>query len=126
MTGRPRRCGWFDAVLVRYSSRLCGVDGLAVMLLDVLSELDELSICVGYVHAGRRLDIVPADADTLAECQPIYVTKPGWKRDISAARSLADLPAQARGYLDTLSELVGYPIDIVSVGRDRSQTIRLK
>jgi adenylosuccinate synthase len=126
VTGRPRRCGWFDAVLARYSARLCGVDALAVMLLDVLSELDEISICVGYVHAGRRLDSVPADVRVLAECQPIYVTKPGWKRDIAQARSLNELPDNARDYLSTISELVGCPVDILSVGPDRDQTIRVK
>jgi adenylosuccinate synthase len=126
VTGRPRRCGWFDAVVARYTRRLCGVDALAVMLLDVLSELDELSICVGYSHEGTRLDSVPADPETYAECQPVYVTKPGWKRDISGARTLTDLPAAARDYLDTISQLLDCPIDIVSVGPDRQQTIRVR
>ncbi len=125
VTGRPRRCGWFDAVVTRYSARLNGVNGLAVTLLDVLSELDELAICVAYVHHGERLATVPADAQTLGECQPIYRTKPGWKRDISGARKLADLPSQARDYLDTMAELVGRPVQIVSVGPDRKQTIRV-
>jgi adenylosuccinate synthase len=126
VTGRPRRCGWFDAVLARYSARLCGVNGLAVMLLDVLSELDEIKICVEYEHRGQRRTSVPADAESLAECKPVFVTKPGWKSDISKAKSLAELPKQARDYLDTISELLGCPIDVVSVGPDRVQTIRVK
>jgi adenylosuccinate synthase len=124
VTGRPRRCGWFDAVLVRNTARLCGVDALAVMLLDVLSELDELSICVEYVCQGKRTTRPPANCDQFAACQPVYRTMPGWKRDISNARRLGDLPAAARQYLDTISELVGLPISIVSVGPDRAQTIR--
>lgn len=126
VTGRPRRCGWFDAVLARYSARLCGVSGLAVMLLDVLSELDELRVCVAYEHRGQRRNSVPADAESLAECKPVYESLPGWKTAISEARSLGELPTRAREYLDTISRLVGCPIDIVSVGPDRNQTIRLR
>jgi adenylosuccinate synthase len=126
VTGRPRRCGWFDAVLARYSARLCGVNGLAVMLLDVLSELDEIKICVEYEHRGDRRASVPADAESLAECKPVYVTKPGWRCDISKAKSLADLPKQARDYLDTISQLLSCPIDVVSIGPDRNETIRVK
>ena len=124
VTGRPRRIGWFDAVLARYSARLCGIDTLAVMLLDVLSEFDELAICVGYVHRGRRLDTLPSDCQTFRECQPIYRTQPGWKQDISSLRRLADLPKEARAYLATLSDLVEVPVEIVSLGPDRAQTIR--
>jgi len=123
VTGRPRRVGWFDAVLARYSARICGVDGLAVMLLDVLSELDELAICVGYVHRGKRIETVPADCDELAACQPIYRTLPGWRCDISEARTPADLPSQARAYLAEIANLVGAPIRIVSVGPEREATI---
>jgi adenylosuccinate synthase len=126
VTGRPRRCGWFDAVVARYSARICGVHGIAVMLLDVLSELDELNICVAYEQGGERHTSIPADSDSLAQCKPVYETVPGWKRDVSAARSLSELPAQARAYLDRISQLVGCPIDIVSVGPDRNQTIRLR
>jgi adenylosuccinate synthase len=126
VTGRPRRCGWFDAVLARYSARLCGVSGLAVMLLDVLSELDELSICVAYERDGERHTSVPSDAGSLSECKPVYETHAGWKCEISAARSLGELPIQARDYLDRISQLVGCPIDIVSVGPERNQTIRLR
>ncbi len=126
VTGRPRRCGWFDAVLARYSARICGVTGLAVMLLDVLSEFDELRLCIEYEHEGRRLKTMPASADVLAECKPVYITKPGWKCDISAARSLGELPAAAREYLETISHLLESPVDVVSVGPDRVQTIRVR
>ncbi len=126
VTGRPRRCGWFDAVLASYSARICGVTGLAVMLLDVLSGLGEIQICTAYERVGQQLHTLPADAETLAQCKPVYVTKPGWKCDVSAANRLSDLPAEARDYLDTISALVGIPIDIVSVGPDRNQTIRLR
>jgi adenylosuccinate synthase len=126
VTGRPRRCGWFDAVLARYSARLCGVHGVAVMLLDVLSELDEIRVCVEYEMAGSLVKTLPASAEAVAECKPVYVTRPGWKCDISAARTLADLPGAARDYLDTLSELLRCPIDVVSVGPDRRQTIRVR
>jgi adenylosuccinate synthase len=125
VTGRPRRCGWFDAVLARYSAKICGVHALAVMLLDVLSELDELSICVAYECRGERRAVPPSDTEQLAECTPVYIKKPGWRRDIAGVRRLSDLPAQARDYLDTLSELVGAPVEIVSVGPDRDQTIRM-
>jgi adenylosuccinate synthase len=126
VTGRPRRCGWFDAVLARYSARICGVTGLAVMLLDVLSEFDELKICVAYEHNGARRTTLPANAEGLAECKPVFVTLPGWKVDISSVRSMDGLPGAAREYLNKISELVGAPIDIVSVGPDRNQTIRLR
>ncbi len=125
VTGRPRRCGWFDAVLARYSARLCGVDGIAVMLLDVLSELDQLSMCVAYEYRGQRLETVPSSAEVLAECRPVYITKPGWRRDISGARTVADLPPEARDYLDTIAQLIGSPVQIVSVGPDRKQTIHV-
>jgi adenylosuccinate synthase len=119
VTGRPRRCGWFDAVAARYTAALSGADELAVMLLDVLSDLDELRIAVGY----EGTDGFPGDADLLEGCRPVYETLPGWGRDVSAARKLADLPANARRYVDRLAELLGLPVSIVSVGPDREQTI---
>lgn len=125
VTGRPRRCGWFDAVLVRYTSRLCGVDSLAVMLLDVLSELDELEICVEYDCRGKRVVTVPGNPTMFADCQPVYRRLPGWKCDISTARRLTDLPAAARQYLDTIANLTELQISVVSVGPDREQTIRI-
>jgi adenylosuccinate synthase len=123
VTGRPRRCGWFDAVATRYTVRLSGATELAVMLLDVLSELPEIKICTGYELDGGAVDHFPGDAFLLEKCKPVYETLPGWKVPISATRRLADLPAAARRYLDRLAELLGLPLAIVSVGPDRQQTI---
>ena len=122
-TGRPRRCGWFDAVAVRYARRLSGVDGLAVMMMDVVSQLPEIQICIGYQIDGQRLDVFPSHADDLRRIQPIYETIPGWQTDVTAARKMEDLPAGAHQYLQRGSELVGCPVDVVSVGPDRAQTI---
>jgi adenylosuccinate synthase len=123
VTRRPRRCGWFDAVAVRYTSRLSGVDSLAVMLLDVLSELDEIKICTAYEIGGGRTTVFPSHVDDLRLAQPVYETLPGWRREISHVRRLGDLPANARRYLDRLGEIIGRPVEIVSVGADREQTI---
>jgi adenylosuccinate synthase len=123
VTGRPRRCGWFDAVATRYTAALGGVDDLAVMLLDVLSEVDEISICTAYEFDGKRLDYFPADAFLLERCQPVYETIPGWRTDVSRARRLSDLPTAARRYVDRLSQLLSLPASIISVGPDREQTI---
>ena len=122
-TGRPRRCGWFDAVAVRYARRLSGVDGLAVMMMDVMSQLPEIQICIGYQIDGQRLDVFPSHADDLRRIQPIYETIPGWQTDVTAARKMEDLPEGAHQYLQRVSELVGCPVDVVSVGPDRAQTI---
>jgi adenylosuccinate synthase len=123
VTRRPRRCGWFDAVAVRYTARLSGVDKLAVMLLDVLSELDELKICTTYELDGRRVTDFPSHVDDLRRAVPVYETLPGWRQDITQVRKLADLPETARNYLARLSELIGRPVEVVSVGPDREQTI---
>jgi adenylosuccinate synthase len=123
VTGRPRRCGWFDAVAVRYTAALGGADEIAVMLLDVLSDLPELSICTAYDIDGKRRDDFPSDAFLLERCKPVYETLPGWNKDISTARKLNDLPAAARKYVDRLSQLMGLPVKIISVGPDREQTI---
>ncbi len=126
VTGRPRRCGWFDAVATRYTAALGGVDDLAVMLLDVLSGLDELRIAVAYDLDGERIDHFPSDAFLLARCKPVYETLPGFRQDVSRARRLTDLPADARRYVDRLAELLLLPVSIVSVGPDREQTIFCK
>jgi len=123
VTKRPRRCGWFDAVAVRYTARLSGVDALAVMLLDVLSELPEIQICTAYEIDGRRVTDFPSHVDDLRQAVPVLETMPGWQEEITEARSMSDLPQAALDYLDRLSELVGRPIEIVSVGPDRQQTI---
>jgi adenylosuccinate synthase len=123
VTGRPRRCGWFDAVAARYTTAVSGADELAVMLLDVLSVADEVSICTSYELDGEPLDFFPSDAFLLERCRPVYETMPGWKTDIGNARRLADLPSRARRYVDRLSELLGLPVIIISVGPDREQTV---
>jgi len=123
ITKRPRRCGWFDAVAARYTARLSGVDVLAVMLLDVLSELPELKICTAYELDSRRVTDFPSHVDDLRRVQPVYETLPGWQEEISSVRQLAALPQNARRYLDRLSQLLGRPVEVVSVGPDREQTI---
>jgi adenylosuccinate synthase len=123
-TGRPRRCGWFDAVAVRYTASLAGADEITIMLLDVLSGLPELKICVAYDIGGERRTHFPSDAFELERCKPVYETLPGWSEDVTKARKLSGLPAAARRYLDRIAELVGLKASVVSVGPDREQTIR--
>ncbi len=123
VTGRPRRCGWFDAVAAGYGGRISGVDCLAVMLLDVLSQLDELKVCVAYEIRGERTINFPSHVEELMLAQPVYRTLPGWKTDISHVRKLGDFPGATRAYLDTLAEIMGRPVEIISVGPDREQTI---
>ena len=123
VTRRPRRCGWFDVVAARYTARLSGVDSLAVMLLDVLSELPELQICTAYELDGKRIMNFPDHVEDLRRVVPVYESMPGWQEEISHVRRIADLPQQARDYLDRLSVLVGRPVEVVSVGPDRQQTI---
>jgi adenylosuccinate synthase len=123
VTGRPRRCGWFDAVATRYTTALAGADELAVMLLDVLSELDELRICTAYELDGKRIDHFPSDSFLLERCKPVYETLPGWRTDVCQMRKPSELPANARRYVDRLSQLLGVPVTIISVGPDREQTI---
>ena len=125
VTGRPRRCGWFDAVAARYAARLSGVDALAVSLLDVLDGFDEVKICEAYDLHGARTRDFPAHADDLAEAQPVYRTLPGWPDDTTACRRYGDLPANARAYLEAVAELLGTPLKYVGVGPDREQTIRV-
>lgn len=124
-TGRPRRCGWFDAAAVRYAHRLNDFTGLAITKLDVLSGFDEIKVCVAYDLDGQRLEVADADAVSLQRSIPIYESWPGWKQDLTAVRRLEELPAAARAYLDRLTELCGVPIDVVSVGPDRAQTLVL-
>ena len=123
VTRRPRRCGWFDVVAARYTARLSGVDSLAVMLLDVLSELPELQICTAYELDGQRITNFPDHVEDLRRVVPVYESMPGWQEEISHVRRIADLPQRARDYLDRLSVLVGRPVEVVSVGPDRQQTI---
>jgi len=122
-TGRPRRCGWFDAAIGRYAVRINGLDCLAITKLDVLDELEEIKVCVAYELDGQRCEDFPSSSRKLARCQPIYKTLPGWQCSTTDCRSLADLPQQALDYLKFLAELMAVPIAIVSVGAKREQTI---
>ncbi|MFM8221544.1 MAG: adenylosuccinate synthase [Planctomycetaceae bacterium] len=123
VTGRPRRCGWFDAVAAGYGARVSGVDCLSVMLLDVLSQLDELKICTAYEIDGEQTTDFPSHIEQLARAKPVYRTLPGWKQDISHLRRLADLPKATRAYIDMVGELLHLPVWLVSIGPDREQTI---
>lgn len=124
-TGRPRRVGWFDSVIVRHAVRVNGIDSLAVMSLDVLAGLPEVRLCTAYRHRGRILTDFPADLRVLAECEPVYEELPGWEGDLTACESLEDLPENARRYLERLAELTGAQAGIVSLGRERHQTLVL-
>ena len=124
-TGRPRRCGWFDAVLARYSARVNGLTGLAVTKLDVLDTLAEISIATSYRTPDGVVEEFPADTWQLEGVQPVYETLPGWQESTQRARSLGDLPTTARRYLDRIEELTGAPVRMVSVGTRRSQIIHV-
>jgi adenylosuccinate synthase len=122
-TGRPRRCGWFDAVVVRYAARVNGLSALAVTKLDVLDTLDRLAICTGYRAGGQTFAEFPGDITQLGVLEPVYEWIDGWQSPTSDARTLADLPVAARAYLDRIEELVETPIRYVSVGTRRDQII---
>lgn len=124
-TGRARRCGWFDAVMLRYSVRINGLTGLAITLLDVLDVLDRIKVCVAYEYRGERLEHFPTDLNVLKECKPIYQDISGWQSDTTAIREFSDLPEKAKAYLAFLEKQVGCPIQIVSVGPRRDQTMLL-
>lgn len=125
VTGRPRRCGWFDAVVVRYSARVNGLTDLAVTKLDVLDGFDQIPVGVGYEVDGERMDEMPSDVTVLGRVQPVYETMPGWRAPTGGARSMADLPKEARAYLHRLEELAGVPIKYASVGTRRDQIIEV-
>jgi adenylosuccinate synthase len=125
-TGRARRCGWYDAVLVRCAVRVNGLTSLAITKLDVLDHLDEIRICTGYTFKGRRLDEIPQEMAVLSACNPIYETCSGWKRSTTGITAYRALPVKARRYLARLEELAGCPIDLVSTGSKREQTIVLR
>lgn len=125
-TGRARRCGWFDAVIARYSARVNGVGAWALTKLDVLSELPTLKICTAYEADGRRYEQFPAETRVVQRCRPLYLELPGWRRPISDVRRLEHLPAQARRYIERIEELTATPALIISVGSERSETIVVK
>jgi adenylosuccinate synthase len=122
-TGRPRRCGWLDAVILRYAARVNGLTHLALTKLDILDGFETIKIAIAYNHQGKRLEHLPLDSEVLAACKPIYDELPGWSADIRDARTLDDLPAAARGYVERIEDLVGVPIMIIGVGPGREQTI---
>ena len=122
-TGRKRRCGWLDTVLLRNAARLNGLTGLVITKLDVLDGLEDLKICTGYEHNGTIIRDFPASLKILGSCKPVYEVLPGWPEDISNIRKLEDLPQNARHYLNRIEELTETPIDIVSVGPGREETI---
>jgi adenylosuccinate synthase len=122
-TGRPRRCGWFDAVVVRYSVRVNGFDTLALTKLDVLDTLEEVKVCTGYRFEGELLTELPADLSVLEACEPVYESLPGWKAPTAGIRTFPELPKAARGYVERLSEACGCEIGLVSTGPDRADTI---
>jgi adenylosuccinate synthase len=122
-TGRKRRCGWFDAVLVRQTVRTCGINGLAMTKLDILDGFDTIEVCVGYKLDGKEIDHLPAGEGAQARIEPIYETIEGWKEPTANARSWADLPAQAIKYVRRVEELVGCPIALLSTSPEREDTI---
>ncbi len=122
-TGRPRRCGWLDAVVVRYAVRVNGLKGIALTKVDTLGGRKEVKIATAYLYRGERIKQLPRDLSALSECEPVYETLPGWREDISAARSMSELPQATRVYIRRVEELLGVPVLLVSIGPQRSQTI---
>lgn len=123
---RPRRIGWFDAVIAKYSAEINGFTGLAITLLDVLTGVKQLKVCTSYVLNGQEINYVPSQINNFNLCQPKYITLPGWKEDITKVTSFEQLPINAKKYLAKISELVGVPITMFSVGPNRKQTIIVK
>jgi adenylosuccinate synthase len=126
VTGRPRRCGWFDAVLVRQTTRTSGIHGLALTKLDILDGFDEINVCVGYRLDGRVIDYLPAGEHAQARVEPVYETFPGWKEETARARSWAQLPAQAIKYVRRIEELTGCPVALLSTSPEREDTILMR
>jgi len=122
-TGRARRCGWFDAAALKRSIQINGVDGLCVTKLDVMDGIEEIKICVGYIRNGKKYDILPFGSDLVVKCEPIYETMPGWTDSTAGITEYAKLPTTAKNYLKRIEEIVTTPIDIISTGAERSETI---
>lgn len=121
-TGRPRRVGWFDSVVVRHARRVSGITDLSLNSIDVLTGIETLKICTAYKYKGEIMEEFPASLKVLAECEPVYEEMPGWTEDITGAETLSDLPENARHYIERVSQLTGIPLSIFSVGPDRAQT----
>jgi adenylosuccinate synthase len=124
-TGRPRRCGWFDAVATRYSAMVNGIDELAITNLDGLDGVEWIKVCVGYRLGGKTIDFPPADHADIARCKPVYIDMPGWMKPTDHAKKITELPPKARDYVKKISSLTGAKLSIVSIGPARAQTIRL-
>jgi adenylosuccinate synthase len=123
VTGRPRRCGWFDAVAVRYAARINGLDALAVTKMDVLDGMDQIPICTAYRHRGRTITEFPGDVAQLAACEPVHETMPGWSQPTKGIRRFDELPVEARNYIARLEQVTGVPASIISTGSEREDTI---
>ncbi len=126
VTGRPRRVGWFDAVVVGHTRRVSGITGLSINLLDVLTGLDKIQICVAYELDGKEIKYVPSTIKEFARCKPIYHEMPGWTENISQVKKFADLPVNAQNYVKKIAEITKVPVVMISVGPDREQTIIMK
>ncbi len=126
VTGRRRRCGWFDAVLVRQTVRTSGIDGLALTKLDILDGFGEIKVCIGYRLDGRTIDYLPAGEHAQARAEPVYETAAGWKERTAGARSWAELPAQAIKYVRRIEELIGCPVAMLSTSPEREDTILMR
>lgn len=126
VTGRPRRCGWFDAAALKRSIQINGVSGLCVTKLDVMDGMDEIQLCVGYTLNGEKVDILPFGSEAVAQCEPVYETLPGWQETTAGVKKYEDLPANARAYLKRIEEVCEAPVDIISTGPDREETIVMR
>ncbi|MNN07424.1 Adenylosuccinate synthetase [compost metagenome] len=126
VTGRPRRTGWLDAAALKRSVQINGVSGLCLTKLDVLDGLDSIKLCVGYTLDGSTVDILPRGSDAVARCEPVYEEFPGWNESTFGVKSWDALPEAARVYLKRVEEVVGIPIDMISTGPDRDETILLR
>ena len=125
-TGRARRCGWFDAAALKRAIQINGVSGLCVMKLDVLDGIEEMKLCTGYKLDGTFTDILPVGADDLERCEPVYESMPGWSESTVGVKTFDGLPKTAQKYIRRMEELCGVPIDMISTGPDREETIVMR
>ncbi|HSC79414.1 MAG TPA: adenylosuccinate synthase [Chitinolyticbacter sp.] len=126
VTGRPRRCGWFDAAALKRSIQINGVSGLCVTKLDVMDGIETINLCTGYLLDGQKIDILPVGAEEIARCQPVYEQMPGWTESTFGVKRWEDLPTNARAYMERIAEVCEAPVDIISTGPDREETIVLR
>ena len=124
-TGRPRRCGWFDAVVLRQSARMNGLTGLVVTKLDVLDGIDPVRICTGYTCGAGEYDVVPSGLEELESCKPVYEDHPGWSQPTAGCRRWEDLPPEAKAYIRRIEELTDVPVAVISTGQERTEYIEL-